>query len=471
MFALETGGAIARLQCVRIVATLRLASSKSMKTILARVAIVTGSLLLTACAASSLPGFQNAYHGYNVPQTLVERINTKFHQHGLDQASVARDSTGRIQLTGTYRNEDEVDEAFTIVQSIVGIKSTSPFYPEHILQKRWEVAAGKALGAYTREQRNASAVPAKRALVIGINHFVDHVHAPDIQGADDAAVVQAYLQRAGYKVTALLNEQATQANVETAIAKLDREIGPNDDVFIYVSSHGTPPVPTPDGQDTRKMSILAYDSGNQETMHWKDHTEVLLHFQYHSVPDTLVQNLAKKPSHTTRVVIDTCFSGDMLDDMADDESTRYIRATNGGKSEQEGISLASWTGPAYTSKGIRFSSDGAEDTPARTNGPHTVVDRNRSGYTLITATSPDEESLGPPDGTFQSPLSADRVLKGSYFTQALFDYLGYYKGQLEPAFRDAQSFTSRTAVQISEGKAHQVPRQFSTIPDQQNELY
>ncbi|MEA3119757.1 MAG: hypothetical protein QOI13_3027 [Paraburkholderia sp.] len=442
-----------------------------MKTILARVTTLAGSLLLTACAASSLPGFQNAYRAYNVPQPLVERIETKFHEHGLDQASVMRDSTGRIELTGTYRNEDEVDEAFTIVQSIVGIKSTSPFYPEHILQKRWEVAAGKALAAYTHAQRNVWAAPAKRALVVGINHFVDSEHTPDIQGADDAAVVQAYLQRAGYHVTALLNEQATKANVEAAIAKLSSEIGPNDDVFIYVSSHGNMPVPTPEGQDSRKMSILVYDSGDQKTMRSRDRTEVLLHFQQHSVPDTLVQDLAKKPTHTTRVVIDTCFSGDMLDDIAD-ESTTYIRATNGGKSEEEGISLASWTGSAYTSKGIRFSSDGTDDNAsARTNGPHTAVDRNRSGYTLITATSPNEESLGPPAGTFQSPVSANRVLKGSYFTQSLFDYLGYYKGQLEPAFREAQRFTSHIAIQVSDGEAHQVPRQYSTIPDQQNDLY
>lgn len=442
-----------------------------MKTILARLVVLTASLLLTACAASSLPGFQNAYHGYDVPQTLVERIKLKFHQHGLDQAGVTRDGTGRIELTGTYRNEDEVDTAFTIVQSIVGIKSTSPFYPEHILQKRWEVAAGKALGAYTHGQHNASAAPVKRALVVGINHFADFEHMHDIQGADDAAVVQDYLRRAGYRVTALLGEQATQAGVEAAIARLGAEIGPNDDVFLYISSHGNMPVPTPDGPDARKMSILVYDSGSAETMRSRDPTEIMLYFQRHSVPDTLVQDLAKKPSHTTRVVIDTCYSGDMLDDVSD-ESTTYVRAANGGRHEKQGISLASWTGPAYTSKGIRFADDTEDgDGGARAKGPHTKIDRSRSGYLLITATSPDEESLGPSAGTFTSPLAAARVLKGSYFTQSLFDYLGYYQGRLDPAFLDARNFTSRIAVQVSGGKAHQIPRRYSTILDQQNDLF
>ncbi|WLE62627.1 caspase family protein [Burkholderia plantarii] len=439
-----------------------------MNTILARLAILAGTLLLTACAASDLPGYRNAYHGYDVPQPLVEQIKTKFRQHGLDGASVARDSTGRIELTGTYHNEDEVDDAFTIVQSIVGIKSTSPFYPEHILQKRWEAAAGKALASYAHEQGKTASTPVKRALVIGINHFVDHVHTPDIQGADDAVVVQNYLQRAGYRVTALLDERATQAAVKAAIARLDSEIGPNDDVFLYVSSHGNLPVPTPGGQDQRRMSILVYDSGSPETMRSHDRADVMLYYQRHSVPDTLVQNLAKKPSHTTRVVIDTCYSGDMLDDIHDESST-YIRAANGGRREEQGISLASWTGPAYTTKGIRFSADDA-DAPTGAKGVRTAIDRSRSGYMLITATSPDEESLAPTSGTFRSPVSADRVLKGSYFTQSLFDYLGHYNGQLDPAFNDARSFTSRIAIQVSDGQAHQIPRQYSTIPSQQNDL-
>ena len=191
-----------------------------MKRLLARLACVIGPVLLTACAASSMPGYQNVYRSYNVPEPLVQQIRVKFASRGLTQATVGRDNTGRIQLTGTYRDEDEVDTAFLIVQSIVGIKSTSPFYPEHILKKRWEVDAAKALTAFNRAQAEKAALPVKRALVIGINHFADPYHLHDILGADDAAVVQRYLQRAGYQVTALLNQQATKANIEAAIARL-----------------------------------------------------------------------------------------------------------------------------------------------------------------------------------------------------------------------------------------------------------
>ncbi|MEM5439930.1 caspase family protein [Paraburkholderia diazotrophica] len=439
-----------------------------MKSYLQRIGILVVSILLSACAASSLPGYQNAYHSYNVPQSLVDRIKIKFHEHGLARASVARDSTGRIQLIGSYQNEDEVDEAFIIVQSIVGLKSTSPFYPQDIKQKRWEIAAGKALDAYTRDGGPRSSVPVKRALVVGLNHFGDPYHIKEIQGRDDAIVVQDYLKRAGYNVTTLLDDRATKANIEGALNALDRSVGPNDDVFIYISSHGTPPVPTSGGGDQRKMSIIAYDSGGPKTMSMTDETEFNLYIQRHSVPDTLVQNVARRPSHTTRVVIDTCFSGDMLDDIQD-ESTAYIRKTNGGKPEKAGISLASWTTSDFTSKGIQFVGDPKDKAASgQKKSPPTAVDRNRNGYTIITATSPDEESLGPKAGrTFQSPVDG-QPLKGSFFTQSLFAYLGTNNGRLGPAFREAQTFTSEKAVEVTKGVGHQTPRQFSTISDEQS---
>ncbi|HVW50248.1 MAG TPA: caspase family protein [Trinickia sp.] len=432
-----------------------------------RISLVVGALLLSACAASSLPGYQNAYQAYNVPQSLVDRITVKFREHGLDHASVKRDSTGRVQLDGSYRNDDEVDTAFIIVQSIVGLKSTSPFYPQNILHKRWEIAAGKALEANLHSSAPRSAIPVKRALVVGLNHFGDPYNMKDIQGRDDAVVVQDYLRRAGYKVTTLLDEQATKAHIEGALRALEDSIGPNDDVFIFISSHGTPPVPTPGGADRRKMSILAFDSGDRHTMAMKDAAEFYLYVQRHSVPDTLVQEVAKRPSRMTRIVIDTCYSGDMLDDVQD-ESTSYILKTNGGKKEVAGVSLASWTTPDFTSKGIHLVADATSGSADSQHANGAPVDRKRNGYTIITATSPNEESLGPPKGqTFKNPAGVGQ-LYGSYFTQSLFAYLNTSDGHLDTAFRQAKVFTSEAAIEASKGAAHQIPREFSTVPNGTN---
>ena len=434
--------------------------------------ILLACTMLTACAANNLPGFQNAYYSYNVPQSLVDRIKVKFQEHGLERASVTRDNVGRVQLIGTYKNEDDVDKAFSIVQSIVGLKSTSPFYPQDVQQKRWELAAAKALDSDNKRRKDAASAPKKIALVIGINHFMDSARLRDIQGEDDAIVVQRYLQAAGFSVTALLGAQATKVNVEHALHQLDDSIGPNDNVFIYISSHGNAPVPSPAGHDQRKMSIMVFDSGEPGVKR-VDQVDYMIRLQETSVADTLVQEIAKKPSRITRMLIDTCYSGDMLDDVSA-ESQAYILKTNGGQAERAGISLASWTGPAYTSKGIHFAADSTGSAAATTKlGTKTVVDRSRSGYTIITATSENEESLGPDakTGVFPSPIPPNKPLKGSFFTQSLFDYLSKYNGDLDTSFRDAQRFTSEEATEVTHGQNHQTPRQYSTIPARENQLF
>jgi hypothetical protein len=157
----------------------------------------------------------------------------------------------------------------------------------------------------------------------------------------------------------------------------------------------------------------------------------------------------------------------MLDDVKD-EGTEYIIKTNGGVPEKAGISLASWTTSELTSKGIHFADEPGERTSGSQSKPALPVDRNRNGYVIITATSPNQKSWGPAAGyTFPSPIGG-QPLNGSFFTQSLFAYLKTDGGKMGPAFRQAQIFTSRAAIDASKRTADQNPRQFSTIPDELN---
>lgn len=439
-------------------------------------------LLLTACAANQMPGYQQVYHSYTIPQPLLDRIAYKFKEHGLHRAKVERDNVGRVRLGGVYQNEDEVDRAFVIVQSIVGIKSTSPFYPQDIKEKRWDKGASEAIAntASEREAKKQTALlaPRKRALVIGVNTFMDADHLPAIQGEDDAMVVREHLARSGYIVTDLLGSKATKHNIEEAIKVLEREIRPQDTLFIYISSHGTAPVQSSRGQDHRKMSIIAYDSGDINGQKSRDRTDLALKVQQTSVSDTLVQKLAQKPTKITRVMIDTCYSGEILRDVSD-PGAQYILSVNGGKPEQEGISMAAWSGAEYTSKAIRFVDDAplpavkGKTAAPRQAGEGGEIDRNRPGYTIITATSEGQESLGPPHavGVFDSPLAPGKKLRGSFFTQSFFDFLEASKGEIAPAFERARKFTGDKAVEVTAGKKQQIPRQFSTLPPDQNNLF
>ena len=71
---------------------------------------------------------------------------------------------------------------------------------------------------------------------------------------------------------------------------------------------------------------------------------------------------------------------------------------------------------------------------------------------------------------FASPFNTGRQLRGSFFTQTLFEYLERHRGLLHPAFADAQAFTARMARQVSGGSESQTPRMLSTLGDAQDRL-
>ena len=425
-------------------------------------------LLLGGCAANQLHGYEPVYQGYNVPQPLLDTIQARLQQNGLVGARVERDATGRVRLAGQYRNEDEVDRAFIIVQSIVGLKSTSPFYPEHIAEKRWDVEARQALAQQARQAsaRLASLPGRKLALVIGISDFRDNKHFNPIPGEQDAAVVAKAALNAKYQVTALLGRQATKAAVEDTLRRLEADLRPNDSLFIYISSHGTRPLPEASGGDARRMSIIAWDSGDIAI---NDEIDYYLNLQKTAVPDALVQRLAKKPTKNTRILIDTCYSGEMLKGLPD-ASGGYIARTNGGMPEMAGIAMASWTGKDYTAKGIHFSEDrsasNARRDGAAASRPEVYDERS---YAIITATSEGEESLAPPHDVGTFTLDG-KVLRGSFFTQSFFHFLDKHGGHVEPAFEEARQFTMRNAGIVSGGRRTQRPRQFATKAFDQNNL-
>jgi hypothetical protein len=439
--------------------------------------IIVGALalvLLSGCATKSMPGYQDTFKGYSVPESLVESIRARFKSAGLTGADVTRDSVGRIRLVGRYANEDEVDSAFIIVQTLVGLKASSPFYPQDVAERRWEQAASQALKDYASRQRRDSPVGGagvRRALVIGINTFRD----PDIsavQGEDDARTVAARLSSFGFKVTPLFGADATKGAIEQAIAQLRRDLKPNDELFIYVSSHGAPPLPSPRGGDERKMSIVAYDTGYPPGQRARDGVEQALQIQRTSVKDTLLQDLAQQPTRYTRVMVDTCYSGEMLRDVPA-SSRQFIQQQNGGAADKAGVSLAAWTGPAFAPKAIKLVG-GPAAAPARAadvKAPTTPTTAPawRQGYTVITATSEGELAYGPDirKGTFASPVAKDAELKGSFFTQTLMAWLELNGGQIQPAFDRASEFTRQTVM--AQG-LKQTPRLASTLSPEDDYL-
>ena len=431
-------------------------------------------LVLSGCAAKNMPGYERVYQGYNVPQSLVDRIERKFKTEGLTQARIARDPTGRLQLDGVYADDDQVEKAFLITQAIVGIKSTAPYYPAQVRERRWTKSAEVALEQFRRRSDTRVNLPGRRlALVVGISHFLDK-QIGSILGEEDGRAFAELLRAHGYTVTSLLGPQATKANIEAAVGQLGSEMRDNDTLVIYVSSHGNmPSLRQGRPADERSMSIVAYDSSSGNSSSTDDR---VLRIQETSVSDELLKALVALPSKGTLVLIDTCYSGEILGGLSNEESARYVRQTNGGQVERESVSLKSWQNVAYASKGIQLVQDTAAPPAQRKQGEvlKTLMSGQAElgGRTFMTATSSGEQAWGPPPGgTFTSPTRTGREVKGSFFTMSFIEYIGATQGNVEDSFKAASDFTRNKVaneVRKSNPTARQNPVWFTNIPRAEN---
>ncbi len=83
------------------------------------------------------------------------------------------------------------------------------------------------------------------AVVVGISDYIDD--RLDLNVADkDAFAVEKWLRNHGFPklddahLTLLVNHQATQANIISALQKVARSAGPDDRIIFYFSGHGAP---------------------------------------------------------------------------------------------------------------------------------------------------------------------------------------------------------------------------------------
>jgi uncharacterized caspase-like protein len=157
----------------------------------------------------------------------------------------------------------EVDLVFSIAQTVVGPRWVSPVIPEDIEVPEWKACFEHLLAADpchqacsefpsvsqrcdpNRPDTPPGPVRAKYAVVVGIRNFLDTRIPPLTYSDKDAQDVYTYLMTNGnfrQDTTELLqNEKATQAAVKQTLDKIKAQAQPDDLVFVFLSSHGTPP--------------------------------------------------------------------------------------------------------------------------------------------------------------------------------------------------------------------------------------
>ncbi|MBF0316952.1 MAG: caspase family protein [Nitrospirae bacterium] len=357
----------------------------------------------------------------------VAAINDLFKKNNVRDGYVEIDRFGRIQLKGSYLNEDEVDVAFSLAQQTVGVKWVSPVDPENVAVPGWSKKLSEMmLEAAKKTTVKKSAGPPgpiknRYALVVGIGNFKYRIRKLDY-AKKDASDFYRYLvdpSRGGFSknnTTILLNEDATRDNIANALANIKDRAQEDDLVVLYISSHGSP------SDKDGNISVIAYDSVPEPREEiWKTAITGKKHL------GDFIQGMKAK---RFVAILDTCFSGGAYSGINGfySETAKSLGAEdyNDGMSKEQKASML-----------------GAKDIVLEE--PTTSFSSNGWGKVLISASGPGEQSW------------EDASVDNSYFTHYLINGLKQNKGSVANAFSYAKPIVTERVFKEKKGKS-QIPQ-------------
>lgn len=219
--------------------------------------LLVATISLTAHAQDKSP--VGSYH--------IQQIDGLFQQGGISQGWVKLDRRGRVELSGAYENEKQVDLAFSLAQSVVGVRWVSPVKPEGIKVKEWErkleqlfpTKPGSEIVASADDDDAPGPVGHKYALLVGIARFKKRINPLKYTDKDARDFYDFLTDPAGgnfprENVILLTNEEATRQNIQRALDSIREKAQADDLVLVYLSSHGTPP------DKYGGVHVVAYDT-------------------------------------------------------------------------------------------------------------------------------------------------------------------------------------------------------------------
>ncbi len=173
----------------------------------------------------------------------------------------------------------------------------------------------------------------KRALLIGISDYQSTNHHvanawENIHGASDVALLSPTLQKHGFKITAIVNQQATAANIRKQLSKLSSSCKSGDFVYLHFSCHGQP-VEDQDGDepDGWDEAIVPVDA---QKVYVKD----IYKGENHITDDELnrffraIRTKIGRKGYLT-VAVDACHAGTSYRGEENEDSI-FVRGTNSG---------------------------------------------------------------------------------------------------------------------------------------------
>ena len=398
-----------------------------------RVAI---TLIVLAMAALA-PGAVLAQSA--VTDAHIQQVNQLFAQNGLPNGRVVLDSHGRLELKGDYEDEIQVDRAFSLAQTVVGVKWVSPVTPENIKVKEWEKKLGSlfsraaVLQPGVRGDGPVGPIRNRYGLVVGVGKFKSGITPLQYAVRDANLFYRFLLEQAGFtknNTYFLADQNATSSNVVRYLNGIRNAATEDDLVVVYMSSHGTPP------DKFGGVYIVTYDTEVKPRERvW--HTSVA-----ESALKDFVENLKAR---RLVMILDTCYSNGAY---------RAIPGflPPGGKSlgvgdADEGYGVSTAQGKRlFGAKDIVL-----EDQPRKGTATEKSLGSQESyGKVLISASSAGEKSW-----------ESDQ-LRNSVFTYYFVDGMKRHDGSVKEAFDYSKPRTLQRVQQEKGAEITQTPQAMAT---------
>jgi hypothetical protein len=377
-----------------------------------------------------------------VTDVYINEINNQFQRNSIRTGFVGLDQHGRVQLKGEYGDEQEVDRAFSIAQTVVGVKWVSPVTPENIKVKEWEKKLGGlfsragVLKPSVRGDAPIGPIRNRYALVVGVGQFKNGITPLQFSVKDARSFSDFLLSRAAFPsngVYFLADQNATRDNVVRYLSAIRNSAQEDDLVVVYMSSHGTPP------DKFGGVYIVTYDTEvSPRERVWQT-----------AVAETVLKDFVENlKARRLVMILDTCYSNGAY---------RQIPGflPPGGKSlgignEDEGYGVSRETGKRlFGAKDILL-----EDAPKpKKEASAKSLDQDGYGKVLISASSAGEKSW------------ESDTLKQSVFTYYFVDGLNRTQGSVKGAFDYAKPLTSNRVRQEKGAEISQIPQAMATNQD------
>lgn len=374
--------------------------------------LVAAPLVAAVLWAASPAGAQLGPAASPVTGAHLAHINQLLHGGGIAGGQAVLDARGRVELQGEFQDESEVDRAFSLAQTVVGVRWVSPVTPQHVKVKAWEDCLARLFGGGVcgrappaisgpGDARPPGPVADKHALVVGVGRFQKGI-TPLHYANKDAYDVYSYLVDPGgggfrkENVVLLRDEYATRQNVQRALDEIRRRAREDDLVLVYFSSHGTPP------DKFGAVNVVTFDSevAPRERIWQTSVTEEALR--------EFVQGVRAK---RLVLVLDACYSNGAYGQIAG-----FL--PRGGKSLDAGGD----EGHGRSRRHMVERIVGAKDLVAEPAGPAPQGPPSGWGKVLISASDAGERSWESDE------------LRNSVFTRFFIDGLRAHRGALWEAF-------------------------------------